>query len=126
MVSQMSGRLLSLSSCPLPFLTYPSPFLSYSHPLFSLCFVPGSALTLGALKKSFQSRMQRTEMSFSDQMSFKQGLSYYLVCLPSLALCSVRKHNLSIKPLVAPWLCFTKRIIQHIGKKEVLIFKRIW
>lgn len=45
--------------------------------LFALCH--GSALTLGALMKSFQGRMWRSEMSFSDQMSLKQGLSYHLV-----------------------------------------------
>lgn len=58
--------------------------------LFALC--RRSALTRGALMKAFQSRIWLSEMSFSDQMSLKQGMSYHLVRSTSLAFCSVSRQ----------------------------------
>lgn len=91
----MSGRCLSLSFCSFPFLTYPSPVLSLSLTLILSLHVvlcQRSALTRGTLMKSFQGRIWRSEMSFSDQMSLKQCLSYHLVRSTSLALCTVSRQ----------------------------------
>ena len=69
------AALLSPSLGPLPFLTYPlaiPPSLALIL-VFLSALCRGSAPTRGALMKSFQGGKWRSEMSFSDQMSLKQG-----------------------------------------------------
>lgn len=91
----LSHSVLCLSSLmPLHFSVSLTLILFF---LFALC--RGSALTRGAFMKSFQGSMWRSEMSFSDQMSLKQGLSYHFVRSTSLALRSVSCQLSQTQPL---------------------------
>lgn len=108
----MSGCSFSLSFYSLPHSIHCTPLALFPFFLLALCW--GSALTQGALMKSFQGRMGQSEMSFFDQMSLKQGLSYHLIRSTSLALCLVSlqlSQTQSLNEITCGFLVFLPLIL---------------